>query len=180
MRARMKVNKLSGWWVVFAGSVAAAQQPPPTSPAPVVSILKEHVGQWRATGELVAGGRTTAFYGTRECEAVETGAGVLCRWHDTRSPDGQTHEYVEILGYDPDTGLLRSARVSETGVLTTTTLVIEGGTMRARWETGSGEQHTVAINEITVVPGGGWSQRYTVDTAGRRTMEMTIRHERLR
>jgi hypothetical protein len=142
--------------------------------------LRTCLSHWRATGELIAGGRTTAFYGTRECEAVEAGVGVLCRWHDTRSPDGQPHEYLEILGYDPDVGLLRSARVSETGMLATTTLIVEGTTMRARWETGSGEQHTVGINEITVTPGGGWSQRFTLETAGRRTMEMMIRHERLR
>ena len=180
MTARMKINRLAGWWLIFGCSLAGAQQSSPTIPAPVVAILKEHLGHWRATGELIAGGSKTTFYGTRECEAVQAGAGVLCMWHDTRSPDGKPHEYVEILGYDPDARLLRSARVSETGMLTTTTLIVEGNTMRARWETGTGDQHTVGINEITVVPGSGWSQRVTVDTAGRRTMEMTIRHERLR
>ena len=164
----------------FAAGAAGAQQSPTAIPAPIATMLKEHVGRWRATGELVADGRTLAFSGTRECEAFQHGAGVLCRWHDTHSPDGQAHEYIEILGFDADTGLLRSARVGENGLLSTVTLEVHGTTMVARWESGTGAQTTVGRNEITVTPGNGWLQHFTLETGGRRTMEMNIRHERIR
>jgi hypothetical protein len=159
---------------------ASAQQAPPIIPGPVAAILKEHVGRWRATGEMTAGGRTVKIDGTRECESIQIGAGVICRWHDTHSPDGKAHEYVEILGYDPDAGLLRSARVSETGLLSTVTLEVSGNAMVAHWQTGTGAQATAGRNQITVTPGGGWLQRFTLDTGGQRTVEMTIRHERIR
>jgi hypothetical protein len=164
--------------LLFAGGLCA-QQPPPVIPAAIAAMLKEHVGRWRATGEMRAGGRVFPLKGTRECTAVQSGAGVLCLWHDELSPDGRSHEHVEILGFDAETGRLRSARVSDLGILSTTTLVVSGNTMMDRSESGSEGSRTLAVNEITVTPGGGWRQRFTMDTSGQRVVEMNIQHERV-
>lgn len=184
LATRKSVMKLAGpGLVAMAGllgpKAGLAQQAPPIIPPEIAAILKEHVGRFHSVMEMQVDGRTITLEGTRECAAVEAGAGVLCRWHDSQSPDGQPREDVEILGFDPEAGLLRSARISAFGVLTTSTIAVAGNVMTVRSETNADGVATVRFNQITVVPGGGWTQRFTVDADGKRVMEGTIRHERL-
>lgn len=174
-RARQGLSAIAA---LLGADVGLAQQAPPAIPPEIAAILKEHIGRFRSVMEIRVDGQTLTFETTRECEAVGGGAGVLCRWHDDQSPAGPAREDLEILGYDPEAGLLRSARITAPGMLTTGTLAVAGNVMTVTSQfTANGA--TVKFNQIMVVPGGGWTQRFTADMGGGRIAEGTTRHERL-
>jgi hypothetical protein len=178
--------KTSGW-VTFtlasalatAGAAARAQPPPaPPIPAQIAAMLKAHLGKRRAEGTITANGQTQPAAATWECVAAVGGIGLVCTWmHEW--PGGVRDRAVEIIGYDAATSSLRSARVTDRGIVTTTTVLVQGNTMTVPLEgTQNGVPYT-GLNVVSVAPGGDWTQQLTIDSGGQRVYEMKITHRRV-
>lgn len=163
--------------LAFANA-AHAQPPAPTIPADIAAILREHLGKWRSEGTITIGGATASAKATWECVAAVGGAGVVCTWtHEW--PGGVTDRAVDIFGYDAAQNALGGQRVTDRGIVTRSTTMIEGNRMIARWEAIQDGKPLIGFNEILVTPGGDWTQHMAVDVGGERVTEMKMTHYRL-
>jgi hypothetical protein len=164
--------------VLVLASGAHAQPPAPTIPADVAAILHEHLGKWRTEGTMTINGVTQSAKATWECVAAVDGAGVICTWtHEW--PGGVMDRAVDIFGYDAAQNAMGGTRVTDRGIVTRSTTMIEGNRMIARWEAVQEGKPLVGFNEILVTPGGDWTQHMAVDVGGQRVTEMKMTHHRL-
>lgn len=141
-------------------------------------MLKEHLGRWRSEGTFVIGGVSQPAKATWECAAAVKGIGVVCTWHHEWA-DGRADDAKEIIGYDPAIGALRTTRVTDRGIVTTTTLTVRDNTMVDTWQSTQDGKPLVGSNRIVVVPGGNWTQHMSVDLDGQRVTQMDVTHYRV-
>lgn len=161
------------------GSVQGAPGAPVSIPAELDAILAQHVGKWRSEGTVVTGGVSMPAKATWDCERAVGGAGVVCSWEHEWS-DGRKDKALELIGYDPMSGKLTWARVTDHGLIRITANDVRGNMIYTRWESTQDGKALVGVNEVFVNPGADWTQKMTILVDGKPTTEMNLTHHRVR
>lgn len=169
-----------------AESPSAPAPPPPvasapTIPADVVTMLKEHRGEWRSEGWIIEGDKRTPLKASWECKAAVNGLGNVCTWYH-EWVDRPHDSALEIMGYDPRLKVLSITRVLDTGIIREPTAVtVRGNTMTVvRESTSEDGKPRVMRNEIVLTKPGEWSQRITFDQDGKRVREWNLTQRRVK
>jgi hypothetical protein len=162
-------------------SLVAAQSPPPppAMPAEIAAALKQHEGKWRTEARIVAGDKTFDATATWDCQPAAGGSGLVCNWAHFW-PGGVWDRAIEVVGYDPAAkDALTFSRVTDKGIASTVTVTVRGNTLIRRWEGTQEGKPLVGINEVRMTADGPWTQKTTVDVAGKRVSEMQMTHRRV-
>ena len=158
------------------GSAAAESEP--QIPADIAAMLKEHRGQWHGEGQWIENGKAETTKADWECKPAVGGIGNVCTWHDQWA-DGPPNLAMEVMGYDAEHRTMTITRVTDKGLLHTVTPTVHGKTMIVRWTSkGDDGKTTVGFNEVIVKSSGYWEQHMTIDTDGKRVIEMKVTHRR--
>ena len=178
-----RISPLAVTLAIALGGVCRSAEPASLAPgksipAEIAAMLKEHLGSWRAEGRAFDGVSSKSMDATWQCKPAVGGPGNVCTWNHG-APDVPP-DAVEIMGYDAKLKTLSITRLNDQGSINSVSVVVRGNVMTRRWETTADGQSTVGNLEIVVKSPGEWEQHITIDTDGKRTSELSIRHHRIR